>query len=62
MAAQLETRVRRLEGRRSALSLADFTVAELREAKQELETETNEAPVSELVQRIALAVAGGKAR
>lgn len=62
MAAQLETRVHRLEARRPALSLGDFTVAELREAKQELEAATTEAPVSELVQRIALAVAGGKAR
>ena len=62
MAAQLETRVRRLEGRRSALSLADFTVAELREAKRQLETEPAEAPASELVQRVASAVSGGTAR
>lgn len=62
MAAPLETRVHRLEARRPAFSLAEFTVAELREARRQLETEPAEAPASELVQRVASAVNGGKAK
>lgn len=62
MAAALETRVRRLEGRRSDDPLADFTLADLREAKRELEADPADGPVSELVRGIWSAMNGGKAQ
>lgn len=62
MATQLKGRVHRLEGLRSAGSLQSFTVAELREAKRELEAGATDGPVSELVQRVASAIDGGKPR
>lgn len=60
MATQLKSRVHRLEGLRPADSLGSFTLAELREAKRELEAGPTDGPVSELVRRIASAIDGGK--